>query len=59
MQQPKEINRCICCDVSECMHHAGNEDYFTLNTIRVEKHEAHADQCKCTDCASFECKASM
>lgn len=59
MQDYKEINRCICCDVAECRHHANAQDYCTLQEIRVQKHEPHATQCKCTDCASFECKPVM
>lgn len=51
MQDYKEINRCICCDVTECRHHANAQDYCTLQEIRVQKHEPHATQCKCTDCA--------
>lgn len=59
MQNDKEINRCICCDVCECKHHAQVEDYCTLNAIKVQKHEPNPTQCQCTDCASFESKASM
>ncbi|MBQ7916211.1 MAG: DUF1540 domain-containing protein [Firmicutes bacterium] len=59
MHETKQVNHCICCDVTECTHHAGTQDYCTLQTIHVEKHEPNATQSKCTDCASFESRSSM
>ncbi len=47
-------NKCIECDVTECMHHAEGEDYCSLDKIKVGTHEANPTECKCTDCESFE-----
>lgn len=49
------INKCIGCDVTSCIHHAGDERYCTLESIKVT-HNTVSDAIseKCTDCANFE-----
>lgn len=49
-------NRAIGCTVDECKYHCGNEQYCTLQQIRVGKCEPCANTCECTECASFEKK---
>jgi hypothetical protein len=49
-------NPSIQCVVSECKYHACQEDYCTLNQIRVGKHQQPASDVKATDCESFEVK---
>lgn len=47
-------NPSIQCRVDECTHHAGTQNYCTLNSIMVGKHESHATKTECTDCESFK-----
>lgn len=48
-----EGNPSIQCIVSECRYHAGNEDYCTLDQIKVGKSEAVSNKSEDTDCESF------
>ncbi|AWZ47518.1 DUF1540 domain-containing protein [Clostridiaceae bacterium 14S0207] len=48
-----EHNESIKCTVTECKHHCNKDNYCTLDCIEVVKHDAHAKDCQCTDCASF------
>ena len=47
-------NNSIKCSVSSCAHHCQNQNYFTLNEIRVGACEANATTCANTECASFQ-----
>lgn len=47
-------NESIQCTVNECKHHCKEDNYCTLNVIKVVKHEPTAKTVKCTDCGSFE-----
>lgn len=47
-------NSSIQCTITACKHHCGNENYCTLNAIRVGTHESHPTMVECTDCESFE-----
>lgn len=47
-------NDSIGCNVTECKYHAKNEDFCTLEQIKVVKHELKASSVGCTDCGSFE-----
>lgn len=49
-------NDSIGCVVSECRYHCNEDDYCTLNHIKVVKHETVAKTTECTDCGSFEKK---
>lgn len=49
-------NSSIQCTVTQCKHNCGNENYCTLNTIRVGSHESNPTMVECTDCQSFEMK---
>lgn len=50
-------NECIECSINNCEHHAKNEDYCTLDKIKVGTHEANPTVVECTDCESFKLKA--
>ena len=45
-----KANKSIGCTVQQCVHHCGNENYCTLNSIQVGTHEAHPTVVECTDC---------
>jgi len=49
-------NSSIGCTVKQCRHHAGNENYCSLNAIQVGTHEQNPTQIECTDCNSFALK---
>jgi hypothetical protein len=49
-------NESIQCSVCECKYHANQEDYCTLNQIRVGKHQQPANDVEATDCESFQVK---
>lgn len=46
-------NKCIECSVSACANHCKNEDYCSLNKIKVGTHESDPTMDQCTDCQSF------
>lgn len=50
------INESIKCTVNNCMHHAQEKNYCTLQVIQVGTHESDPTQKACTDCDSFELK---
>lgn len=50
-------NACIQCSIKECKHHCGDENYCSLNQIKVGTHENHPTKIECTDCESFVFKA--
>lgn len=49
-------NSSIKCSVEQCKHHAGEENYCTLDSINVGTHEMNPTKKECTDCDSFEVK---
>lgn len=49
-------NRSIECVVTNCTHHCGNQDFCSLDAIRVGTHEANPTVDQCTDCQSFKLK---
>lgn len=51
-----EKNPNIACTVNNCEHHAQNENYCTLNSIKVGTHETNPTKIECTDCESFALK---
>ncbi len=48
-----QINHSIACSVKSCAHHAGNQGYCTLNSIKVGCCTPEVTQCDNTECASF------
>ncbi|MEW9096741.1 MAG: DUF1540 domain-containing protein [Clostridiaceae bacterium] len=47
-------NNSIACTVNECKFHYKEDNYCTLDQIKVSKHEPVATTIKCTDCSSFK-----
>lgn len=47
-------NESIACTVDECKYHCKEDNYCTLDQIKVVKHEGNARTVECTDCGSFE-----
>ena len=50
------INESIKCTVAQCSHHAGAQNYCSLDCITVGTHEAAPKQDQCTDSLCFKCK---
>lgn len=50
-------NESIACTVCNCSYHAKNDDYCTLEKIKVGTHESNPTDKECTDCESFVNKA--
>ena len=46
-------NPCIACMVRQCAHHCGKENYCSLDSILVGRHEPTPTTQQCTDCMSF------
>ncbi|MGN0518779.1 MAG: DUF1540 domain-containing protein [Acutalibacteraceae bacterium] len=46
-------NKSIRCSVSQCRYHCQNQDYCSLESIKVGSHEANPTVNECTDCESF------
>ena len=53
-----KANKSIGCTVQQCVHHCGNENYCSLDSIKVGTHETHPTVVECTDCESFRVKSS-
>jgi hypothetical protein len=49
-------NTSIECTVKQCQYHCENQNYCSLNTIRVVTHEQNPTEVACTDCSSFKAK---
>lgn len=50
-----KVNHNIECSVNTCAYHAGEQNYCTLNTIKVGCcGEPNPKSCDCTECASFK-----
>lgn len=47
-------NKSIGCNVTECKYHCKDDDYCTLDQIKVVKHVSRAKDVQSTDCGSFE-----
>ena len=46
-------NKCIECSVVSCANHCKDENYCSLDKIKVGTHEANSNMDQCTDCQSF------
>ena len=51
-----KANHCIECSVYNCVNHCEQEEYCSLDRIRVGTHEADPTMDQCTDCQSFQMK---
>lgn len=51
-----KANTSIECTVKQCEHHCQNQNYCSLNAIRVVTHEQNPTEVACTDCSSFKKK---
>lgn len=51
-----KANPSIECTVDQCSYHCQNQDYCSLDRIKVGTHESNPTQNECTDCESFEAK---
>jgi hypothetical protein len=47
-------NSSIGCTVPECKYHCKEDNYCTLDSIKIVKHSPTADSIECTDCGSFK-----
>lgn len=52
----KKANPSIQCTVCECVHHCGEQNYCSLDSIKVITHEKNPTEVACTDCESFKVK---
>ena len=51
-------NMCIECTVNQCKHHCPDQNFCSLDRIKVVTHEENPTVTQCTDCHSFEDKSS-
>ncbi|MFZ7120360.1 MAG: DUF1540 domain-containing protein [Eubacteriaceae bacterium] len=49
-----KINSNIVCNVKECKYHAQNQDYCSLDKIKIVKNANNVTDEKETDCHSFQ-----
>lgn len=49
-----KANRAIECSVQQCTNHCQQENYCSLDTIKVGTHEMNPTVSQCTDCQSFQ-----
>ncbi len=49
----EHANKCIECCVTSCANHCCDENYCSLNKIKVGTHECNPKMDACTDCMSF------
>ena len=49
----QEKNDSIQCSIHNCVHHAENVDYCTLDRIHVGTHELNPTKKECTDCVGL------
>ena len=52
-------NQSIKCSVDQCEYHCQNQQYCSLDSIKVGTHEQYPTQKPCTDCESFELKSEL
>lgn len=46
-------NKSIECSVTSCGNHCANENYCSLDKVRIGTHECDPTVDQCTDCLSF------
>lgn len=52
----ERANKCIECTVTNCAHHCCDDDYCSLDSIKIGTHECDPTEDRCTDCLSFKMK---
>ena len=50
----KTPNNSIKCSVNSCAYHCGEQNYCTLNEIKVGCCDSNVTNCASTECASFQ-----
>lgn len=50
----KTPNNSIRCSVNRCAYHCGEQNYCTLNEIKVGCCDSNVTNCASTECASFQ-----
>ena len=51
-------NYSIHCTVKDCKYHKGDENFCSLDSVRIASDEKNPRNEKCVDCKSFENKQS-
>lgn len=54
--EKRDANLCIECTVEQCKHHCTDQNYCSLDQVKIVTHEANPTVCQCVDCHSFEAK---
>ena len=52
----KTPNNSIKCSVNSCAYHCGEQNYCTLNEIKVGCCDSNVTNCASAECASFQLK---
>ena len=50
-------NHCIECTVQQCAFHCNNQNYCSLDCVKIGTHELNPTMDHCTDCKSFKLKS--
>ncbi|MBC8584687.1 DUF1540 domain-containing protein [Youxingia wuxianensis] len=50
-------NHCIECTVQQCAFHCNNQNYCSLDCVKIGTHELNPTMDQCTDCKSFKLKS--
>ncbi|MDD5924048.1 MAG: DUF1540 domain-containing protein [Clostridia bacterium] len=53
-----KANHSIKCTVEQCKHHCGEQNYCSLDSIKVGTHESNPQVVQCVDCESFVVKSN-
>jgi hypothetical protein len=53
-----EKNEAIACTINNCAYHCQDENYCSLDAIKVGTHETNPTKVECTDCESFKMKTT-
>jgi len=52
----KKPNTCIKCNVTSCKNHCGQENFCSLNSVKIGTKESSPKKCQNIDCESFVSK---
>ncbi len=55
----KNSNPSIKCSVTQCAYHCGDEDYCSLDKVKISRCAAQVTDCAGTECASFTCRPGV
>ncbi len=56
MNQDSMKNYSIHCTVKDCKYHNKDENYCSLDSVRIASNEQNPKDESCVDCKSFECE---